>query len=239
MATQIQPTNLTRLDKWGMNTISKQVIAPILLAIFMFGLAGTTDWPWGWVFQVTHIVAWLIMTVVLIRRNPELLNRRGRRQANDKNWDFVLVSIYGITWILMLVAGALDFRYGWTAPIPSIWYVVGNVLILFGFGLTTWAMAANRHFEVTVRIQNDRDHHVVSSGPYQYVRHPGYTGVIVAFYFGMPLALGSWPAALIGVLGFATMVIRTAMEDRTLQDELPGYSQFVQRTRYRLFPGVW
>jgi len=231
--------NTVRLDKWGMNTIAKQVIAPILLAALMFALAETTNWLWGWVFQIVHFLAWLMMTVVLVRYNPELLNRRGRRQAHDKNWDFVLVSIYGISWILMLVLGALDVRYGWTAPIAPIWHILGNILILLGFALTTWAMAANRHFEVTVRIQDDRDHRVISSGPYHYVRHPGYTGVILAFYFGMPLALGSWPAALAGLIGLITMVIRTVLEDRTLQAELPGYTTFTQQTRYRLIPGVW
>ncbi len=238
MTAQIKP-DPTRLDKWGYNTISKQVIAPIILAVLMFAIAETTNWLWGWVFHIVHILAWLMMTVVLIRKNPELLNARGRRQANDKNWDFVLVSIYGITWILMLVLGALDIRYGWTAPIAPVWHILGNVLILLGFALTTWSMAVNRSFEVIVRIQNDRNHKVISDGPYHYVRHPGYSGIILAFYFGMPLALGSWPAALIAVIGLATMVVRTAMEDRTLQAELPGYSTFVEETRYRLIPGVW
>lgn len=238
MTAQIKP-NLTRLDKWGMNTISKQVIAPILLAALMFAIAETTDWLWGWVFQIVHFLAWMMMTVVLIRSNPELLNRRGRRQANDKTWDFILVSIYGIAWILMLVLGAMDVRYDWTAPIAPVWHILGNILILLGFALTTWSMAVNRHFEVTVRIQNDRDHHVISDGPYRYVRHPGYSGVILAFYFGMPLALGSWPAALIALIGMITMVTRTALEDRTLQAELPGYTEFAQKTRYRLLPGVW
>lgn len=229
----------TRLDKWGMNTLAKQVIAPILLAALMFALAQTTDWLWGWVFQIVHFLAWLMMSVVLFIKNPELLNRRGRRQTNDKSWDFVLVSIYGIAWILMLILAALDVRYGWTQPIAPIWHVLGNVLILLGFGLTTWSMAVNRHFEVTVRIQDDRDHHVISDGPYQFVRHPGYTGVIIAFYFGMPLALGSGAAVIAALIGLVTMVIRTAWEDRTLQAELQGYAAYAKRTRYRLIPGVW
>src|SRR5678815_1065565 len=128
MTAQIQ-SNTTRLDKWGINTIAKQVIAPVLLGVLMFAVAETTDWLWGWVFQVVHWLAWLMMTVVLIRSNPELLNRRGRRQANDKNWDFVLVAIYGIAWILMLLLAAFDRRYGWTVPIAPVWHILGNVLI--------------------------------------------------------------------------------------------------------------
>lgn len=238
MTVQVKP-GTTRLDKWGMNTIAKQIFAPIILAALMFAIAQTTDWLWGWVFQIVHFLAWLMMTVILIRKNPELLNARGRRQTNDKNWDFVLVSIYGITWILMLILGALDVRYGWTTPISPVWHVLGNVLILLGFALTTWSMVVNRSFEVIVRIQSERNHKVISDGPYHYVRHPGYSGVILAFYLGMPLALGSWPAALMAVLGFITIVIRTALEDRTLQAELPGYTAFTRQTRYRLVPGVW
>ena len=119
-----------------------------------------------------------------------------------------------------------------------MWHVLGNGLILAGFGLMTWAMAVNRSFEVIVRIQTDRNHKVVKRGPYRYVRHPGYTGVILAFYFGMPLALGSLPAAFIAVVGLATMIVRTLLEDRTLQAELPGYQAFTHETRYRLIPGV-
>jgi protein-S-isoprenylcysteine O-methyltransferase Ste14 len=194
---------------------------------------------WGWVFSIVHFLAWLLMTVVLIRENPELLNARGKVRADAKRWDMIILTIYGIDWIILLLLGALDVRYGWTPPIAPLWYVLGNALILVGFGITTWAMAVNRNFEVAVRIQEDRGHKVISSGPYRYVRHPGYTGVILGFYFGMPLALGSWPAALAGLIGLIVMVIRTRMEDRTLHAELPGYADFAQQTCYRLIPGLW
>ena len=150
-----------------------------------------------------------------------------------------MLSIYGIDWILMIVLGAVDFREGLTGPVRRIVPIVGNLIIIAGFGLLTWAMATNRSFETTVRIQEDRGQRVIDSGPYQYVRHPGYTGVIIAFYFGIPMALGSLVAFLVGLLGLAVMVIRTALEDRTLQQELPGYREFTQRTRYRLLPGLW
>ena len=228
-----------RLNMWGYNTIAKQVLSPIILAVIMFALAGTTDWPWGWLFSVVHVLAWVMMTIVLLRENPELLNARGKRRADAKRWDMVILVFYGINWIALLVFGALDRRYGWTAPVSPVWHILGNALILLGFAITTWAMAVNRNFEVAVRIQEDRGHNVISSGPYRYVRHPGYTGVILSFYLGMPLALGSWPAGLMALIGLVIMVVRTALEDRTLQDELPGYTEFTQKTRYRLFPGVW
>lgn len=237
MAAQTQDTH--KINVWGYNTIAKQLIAPLILAALMFALAGTTDWVWGWVFSIVHFAAWLMMTVVLIRENPELLNARGRRRSDAKRWDMVILSIYGITWIVMLALGALDVRYGWTGPLPAVWHVVGSGLILAGFALTTWSMAVNRNFEPAVRIQQDRVHNVITGGPYRYMRHPGYTGVILSFFIGMPLALGSWPAALAGLVGIVVMVIRTALEDRTLQDELPGYADYARRTRFRLVPGVW
>lgn len=236
MSTQTQPVTI---NKWGYNTIAKQFLSPILLGALMFWLAGTTDWVWGWVFTVVHTLAWAMMTVVLILKNPELLNARGKVRAGAKQWDMIILTIYGLDWIAMLIVGALDVRYGWTGPVNPVWLILGNILILVGFAITTWAMAVNRNFEVAVRIQDDRGHQVNSSGPYHYVRHPGYTGVILAFYFGMPLALGSWPAGVLALIGLVVMVIRTALEDRTLHQELPGYAEFAQSTRYRLIPGVW
>jgi protein-S-isoprenylcysteine O-methyltransferase Ste14 len=238
MAAQSQ-SRKAQLTIWGYNTIAKQLMGPVILGALMFWAAGTTDWFWGWVFNVVHVLAWLMMTVVLVFANPELLNARGRRRADAKQWDMIILTIYGIDWIAMLLVGGLDYRYGWTGPVAAHWLIVGNVLILLGFALTTWAMAVNRNFEVAVRIQEDRGHHVISSGPYRVVRHPGYTGVILAFYFGMPLALGSWAAFAVGLVGLVTMVVRTSLEDRTLQAELPGYVEFAQCTRYRLIPGVW
>ena len=233
------PASPSKIDVWGYNTIAKQVISPIILGGLLFWLAGTTDWTWGWVFNIVHTLAWVMMTVMVWRANPELLNVRGKLQSGAKRWDRILLSIYGIAWIVMIILGGLDARYGWTPAIPSFWYVVGNGLVLFGFFVTSWAMAVNRNFEVEVRIQEDRGHKVATGGPYRFVRHPGYTGVIIAFYFGMPLALGSIPAFIAGLFGLVTMVIRTRMEDDTLQKELPGYRDFTRQTRYRLLPGVW
>jgi protein-S-isoprenylcysteine O-methyltransferase Ste14 len=139
----------------------------------------------------------------------------------------------------MLVAAPLDVRYGWTAPLPSWVHITGNALVIIGFAILTWSMVTNRHFEATVRLQSDRDHHVMTGGPYRFVRHPGYVGTIIAFYFGTPLALGSAAMIVPALIGLITMVIRTALEDRTLQAELPGYAEFAQQTRYRLLPGIW
>jgi protein-S-isoprenylcysteine O-methyltransferase Ste14 len=229
----------TPLDKWGYNTVAKHVVTPVVLAATMFALAKTTDWPWGWVFSAVHVFAWWGMAAALVLTNRAVLNFRGRPQPGVKAWDRVLLAIYGVDWILMFVVAGLDLRGGWSPPVPAVVHVLGNLLVLAGFALTTWAMTVNRHFEVGVRIQSDRAHAVVDTGPYHWVRHPGYTGVLVSYYLGVPLALGSWPAAAVGALGVVTLIVRTALEDRTLQAELPGYGGFVEKTRYRLVPGIW
>lgn len=228
-----------KIDIWGYNTIAKQLIAPIVLAVLMFALAGTTDWFWGWVFSIVHFLAWLMMTVTLIIKNPELLNARGKRRDDAKNWDKVILALYGINWIALILLAGLDIRYGWTGETAPFWHVLGNLLILIGFAITTAAMVVNRNFEVAVRIQADRQHTVTTGGLYQYVRHPGYTGVILAFYIGMPLALGSWAAGLMALIGVIIMLVRTHLEDQTLQHELAGYKTFTEKTRYRLIPYIW
>lgn len=233
------PSVRVPLDRYGYNSISKHLTAPVILAVMMFALAGTTDWLWGWVFSGVHLLAWAIMTLIMYYKSPELLNVRGKRQPNVKTWDKVILALYGLNWVAMIALGGLDIRYGWTHPLPPALYLLGNAFVILGFLITSWAMTANRNFEGAVRIQQERGHQVNTSGPYQYVRHPGYTGVIIAFYLGMPLALGSWPAAVMAIIGFGLIVLRTALEDRTLHAELEGYAAFAQTTRYRLFPNIW
>ena len=233
-------TQENKINVWGYNTIAKQVLSPLILGLVLFGLAGTTDWTWGWVFNIVHTLVWVSMTVALIVANPELLNARGKREKGTKGWDMVLLSLYGLAWLAMLIVAALDVRYGWTAATtPVVAGVVGAGLMIAGFALTTWGMIVNRNFELTVRLQEDRGHAVTTTGPYRIVRHPGYTGVIASFFIGMPLVLWSLPALLPALVGAVVMIVRTAMEDNTLHNELPGYREFAQETRYRLLPGVW
>ena len=120
MAASTQQTH-AKIDKWGYNTIAKQVLSPIFLMVIMFALAGTTDWLWGWVFMIVHLLAWVMMTLAMLIYNPELLNARGRRQQGAKGWDYVVLMIYGIAWIAMIIVGSLDVRYGWTPAVSPIW----------------------------------------------------------------------------------------------------------------------
>ena len=142
-----------------------------------------------------------------------------------------------VVYPLVVVAG-LDDRFNWSAAFP-LWLIVpGFILITLGYAFATWALAENRFFSSVVRIQTNRGHSVCDSGPYQFVRHPGYAGNIFAL-FGIVLALGSFWTVIPAVVASIIAVIRTALEDRTLLEELPGYGDYAQRVRYRLIPWVY
>ncbi|MBL8164700.1 MAG: isoprenylcysteine carboxylmethyltransferase family protein [Anaerolineae bacterium] len=240
-STTSSPTQASRLDKYGFNCIARHVFMGIVVAALLFGGAGTTDWAWGWVFSIVHLLGWIGLSYALARWNPELLNQRGRRSRDltgTKRWDWLLLGIYSTLVLVQPFVGGLDYRYGWTGRAAPVVYIVGDVLVAGAFALLTWSMVVNRHFEATVRIQEARDHQVVAAGPYRYVRHPGYVAVIVTF-LGVGLAVGSLAALVLGAIGTLLFIVRTALEDQTLQAELPGYAEFAQRTRYRLLPGVW
>ena len=140
--------------------------------------------------------------------------------------------------LMIPLVAALDMRFAWTLNIGVTWHVVGAVLFAAGLGLFGWAMITNAYFSTAVRIQSERGQTVCRTGPYTFVRHPGYTGTLLQS-IGMPLLLGSWWALIPGLLAAGLMTARTTFEDRALQAELPGYVDFVQNVRYRLIPGIW
>ena len=180
------------------------------------------------------------LSLVLVRVNPELLNERGKRtyQPGTKRWDWVLLSLYSILLLVQPFVAGLDWRSGWSSPTSPLIHIAGNALTILALAILTWAMASNRFFEATVRIQDHRGHQTVTSGPYHYVRHPGYVAIILTF-IAQPIALGTWTALIPGIVGVVVYVIRTALEDGTLQRELPGYADYARQTRFRLIPGVW
>jgi protein-S-isoprenylcysteine O-methyltransferase Ste14 len=231
-----------RLDKYGYNSIARHIVMAIFISIPLFVGAGTLEWQWGRVYSITTLLGWIGLSLVLARANPELLNQRGKRTkqmgTGTKRWDWVILSVYSLLLLVTPFVAGLDYRYGWSAPMSVIVNVLGIVLLVLSFALLTWSMAVNRFFEGTVRIQQARGQQTITSGPYRYVRHPGYVAVIIQFIV-IPLALGSTAAWIPAILGSLLFVMRTALEDRTLQHELPGYSEFTMQTRYRLIPGIW
>jgi protein-S-isoprenylcysteine O-methyltransferase Ste14 len=211
----------------------------LVMGAALFLSAGTLEWLHGLLFLGVFLFLTLISMAWLWRVNPEIFVARRRPTGEGtKGWDLVLLVILLASLLATLIVAALDDgRLHW-APAPLWAVLVGYVLLVVGYWGTGWAQAVNRHFEPSVRIQSDRDHHVITTGPYAYIRHPGYIfGIILTF--GIALALGSlWalvPAALFAVV----LAVRTHLEDATLRRELPGYPAFAARVRYKWIPGLW
>ncbi len=230
-----------RLDKYGYNCIGRHIGLVVGVCAPLFIGAGTLNWDWAWIYTIVTLVGWIVLSLILARVNPELLNERGKRARSftgTKPWDWGIMAIYAVLLPATPLIAGLDYRYTWSSPTPDSIKLIGLALLILSFISLTWAMAVNRFFEGTVRIQTTRGHKVTSSGPYRYVRHPGYVGVILEFIV-VPLALGTAAAWIPALLGTALYVLRTELEDRTLRAELAGYADFARHTRYRLIPGVW
>ena len=228
-----------KLKSSGIKVIVGTFLGPFIQVILLFISAGRMNIPRAWIYLVVSLVSMFGGIVLVGMANPELLNHRGRwnKKKDTKKWDRSLLMVYGITgfYILPIVIG-LDIRFQWSY-LGMNFTIVGIVLFLVGSVVLNWAMMVNTHFETTVRIQNDRGHKVISSGPYKIVRHPGYLAGIL-YTLSIPLIIGSVfsfiPVGIYAIL----FIIRTSLEDRTLHKELDGYSEYTEQTRYRLFLGI-
>jgi len=207
-------------------------------AALLFASAGRLDWIWAWVYLGISLVTVLINGTIMLRTSPETIAERGRPREM-RSWDKVVSGIGGLAIYLALplVAG-LDMRFGWTPAYSVTWHLAGAAGLTVGFGLAAWAMISNAYFSTVVRIQSERGHTVCRTGPYRFVRHPGYAGFMLQM-LGLPLLFGSSRAFVPAMVGLVLMVIRTVLEDRMLQAELPGYAEYARDVRYRLVPGIW
>jgi protein-S-isoprenylcysteine O-methyltransferase Ste14 len=220
----------------------KRAASLVLLLIIMdgllFGAAGRLNWWGAWLLTGLYFLFLLIVVIWTSIKAPGLMEERSHKAGNVKSWDNIITTIYTFLLIGLLVTGGLDAgRFHWTT-MPWYMQALGVGLLVFS-GVVIWrVISVNYYLSRYARIQADRGQKVVSEGPYRYVRHPMYA-MLVPFMFGIAFVLGSWwalvPAALIAGL----YVIRTALEDKMLQNELPGYREYAQKVRYRLFPGVW
>jgi protein-S-isoprenylcysteine O-methyltransferase Ste14 len=208
-------------------------------ALVLFISAGTLKWPMAWVYLAFSLVNLAINGVFLTRYNPQVIAERAERKEGRKSWDAIFTSLYAIIGIvgLMVVAG-LDFRFSWTQPYSFGIHLIALVLMQLGGLLFLWAMISNKFFATDVVVQPDRSHTVATSGPYNYVRHPGYVGLIAGL-LTTPLLLGSLWAVVPGGIGALVILVRTSFEDRTLRAELTGYEDYAQQVRFRLVPGIW
>jgi protein-S-isoprenylcysteine O-methyltransferase Ste14 len=217
------------------------IIVYLLIPLILLVCGGDIGWWQAWVYSLLVIAAGVGGRMWAERRHPGLMAERvsfGRAQ-DVKPWDKVLAPLMAISvgFPLVIVAG-LDHRYGWS-PVFPIWLnIFGLVLIGIGYAFAAWALVENRFFSGVVRIQTDRGHVVCDSGPYKIVRHPGYAGNILPLP-GIVLALSSLWTLIPAAAALVIALVRTALEDRTLLEELPGYQDYAQRVRYRLFPGIY
>lgn len=210
----------------------------VVQALLLFVASDHIGWLWAWVFLGICIVSLSVNSFFMLRTNPETIAERGR-PGETLRWDKIVGGLWGILLFLTvpLVAG-LDARFVWTPGFNEAYNIVGAVMLASGLGLGGWAMISNAYFSTAVRIQTDRGHEVCRSGPYRYVRHPGYAGFVLQS-LGTPILLGSWWALMPGIAAGVLMVMRASLEDRVLQAELKGYPEFVNKVRYRLVPGLW
>ncbi len=216
--------------------------ALVLQALLLLGGAGRLDWLWAWIFLGICLVSVSVNGAIVLRTRLETVLETVAERARPqwtKSWDKLVAGLYALALFLVLpLLAGLDVRFGWTGPLGRVWHVAGAAMLAAGLGLAGWAMIANAYFSTTVRVQRERGHVVCRTGPYQFVRHPGYAGFIIQS-LGTPVLLGSWWALIPGAAAATLMVVRTSLEDRMLQAELPGYPEFVKDVRYRLVPGLW
>jgi protein-S-isoprenylcysteine O-methyltransferase Ste14 len=221
------------------------VIRFLITTIFMLGVlflsAGRLQWWEGWAYTGMTLFVLVLSRSLILLKNPDMARERADagKKEDVKAWDKIivpLIAIYGP--LVSLIIAGLDERFGWTPDLPDSIQIIALCVIFLGTMVSTWAMVVNRFFSSHVRVQTDRGHTVISAGPYRVVRHPGYAGGIFA-WIATPVFFSSYWVVIPTVAVILLTIIRTALEDRTLKEELPGYREYTERVRYRLLPGIW
>lgn len=235
-AKRITADQRQELIKWALQA----AVGLVGYGLVIFISAGTLQWVWGWILLGVLAVFLAAHPLLVARKHADLLveRRKGTRAKGVKRWDKWITGAAGALMLLSWVVAGLEFRFEWGQTVPLLLHFAGLLVMIVGYGLFLWAMASNRFFSEGVRIQEERGHAVATGGPYRIVRHPGYTGAILA-QLSTPFLLGSVWALAPSLLLAALFVLRTALEDETLMNELPGYPVYAQRIRYRLVPRVW
>jgi protein-S-isoprenylcysteine O-methyltransferase Ste14 len=210
-----------------------------VMAVFLLVPAGKLDWPAAWGFLAEIGVLSLAIGLWLARNDPALLAERlgSPFQRAQKTWDKVFMSVVMVLYFGWLVLMGFDARWGishvplWLQALGALDIALSNYVVFLTFRENSYAAPV-------VKIQRERGHRVVSTGPYAYVRHPMYAGGLLMF-LGMPLQLSSWLGLAGLVLLAPLLAVRIVMEERTLAAELDGYRDYAERVRYRIIPGLW
>jgi protein-S-isoprenylcysteine O-methyltransferase Ste14 len=226
------------LSRGVINRFMQLAVAIVVQALILFGTAGSLRYPEGWAYLFQYVGFIILNAFLLLPGGKELIEERGRNLQHTRGWDRAVSVFYTIFGLGILVVAGLDWRFDWSPHLSLALQAAGWIVMALGYGLFSWAMVSNKYFSAMVRIQDERGHAVAIGGPYRFVRHPGYIGIIVYSLAAPVMFSALWayiPATLLVVL----IVVRTILEDRTLQSELEGYAEYAQRVRYRLLPGVW
>ena len=210
----------------------------VAMAAVLFASAGTLHWPGAWAFLTTSAVLGPACGLWLVRTDPALLAERMRLSARDgqpaADKKFMLVFVAAA--LVWFVAMGIDRRMH-ASHVPLALQALGIAMYLLSTGFILWVFHENSFAAPAVKVQAERDHHVISTGPYAWVRHPMYSSVML-FFVGTPL-LGSWWGAAMAPLFAVLFAVRTRIEERALIAGLPGYADYTAQVRYRLVPGLW
>jgi protein-S-isoprenylcysteine O-methyltransferase Ste14 len=218
-----------------MRRLGQVVSTFILIALILFISAGSLDWLYAWLYMAVYLLVLLIGSLIL---PLELIAEQGSKKENVEKWDTVLSRLIILSSLGMFLVAGLDFRWRWSSKLATGLHLGSIFIFILGCALVFWAMSANRFFSTDVRFQFERGHIVCSSGPYKYVRHPGYLGMIL-YILVSPIFLGSLWAMIPALMIVSLFVTRTWLEDKTLLQKLPGYGQYAARIRYHLLPWLW
>ena len=224
-----------RLNHNGARLFLGIAVYTIAQAAVLFLSAGTWRWPAAWAYLGIYVACYAVGLTWVAMVNPAVINERGRRADNIEAFDRRFHRLMPLLIFGGLALGGLDFRFGWSA-MPLALHAAGLALVVIALVLAVWVLATNAYAARVVRLQDGQ--RVISNGPYRLVRHPMYSGTVLA-WVGSALALGSWWMLIPAAAGIALFVWRTRHEDATLQEKLPGYAEYTRQTRYRLLPGVW
>jgi protein-S-isoprenylcysteine O-methyltransferase Ste14 len=235
------PSNPAEVDGHVMKSVLRRSLLSLLAFLLVLGLAlfvpGGIGWRHGWLFIAVFVLEVNLGALYLWRVNPEIFVARSKIHSGTKPWDKVALFLLFPSFMAIFPVAGLDSRFQWSSA-PAWLIVLGYVLLTVGMLGSVWVEAVNRFAEPSVRIQTERGHTVVDTGPYRLVRHPMYVSAFLLF-FGFALALGSFWALVPAAVASLVLIVRTTLEDRMLQNELAGYKQYAQRVRYRLLPRVW
>lgn len=221
--------------------LAGQIVGMFLVfALALFLPAGTIAWVAGWAYLILLFGFTIAISLWMLWHNPGLLEERmtGLAKPGQKVWDKVLIALTGVLFFAWLVLMSLDAaRFHWS-QMPISLEIVGTIVLVGSFYVFFLTFRENPYLSPAIRVQEERGHTVVSTGPYRHVRHPMYSGFIL-FAIGTSLLLGSWYGFLLGLVLVGIVAVRAVLEERTLRKELRGYDAYMAQVRNRLIPGVW